>query len=124
MTENINNEMDYELIHIEEEGRRPATTDRRRDEITVHGSELRDTLGRLAQEGRARKITVRNRYGKTLVEIPLVLGAAGMLIIGPWTAALLAAAWLTRVSILIEYEPLPSAETDVPAVLQIEPRIA
>ncbi len=123
MTENINNEMDYELIHIEEEGRQPATTDRRRDEITVHGSELRDTLGRLAQEGRARKITVRNRYGKTLVEIPLVLGAAGMLIIGPWTAALLAAAWLTRVSILIEYEELPAPVEQTPAVNQIEVRI-
>ena len=33
---------------------------------------------------------------------------AGVLIIGPWTAALLAAAWLSRVSILIEYEEAPS----------------
>ena len=124
MTENTNNEMDFELIHIEEEGHQPATTDGRRDEITVHGRELRDPLGRLAQEGRARKITVRNRYGKTLVEIPLALGAAGMLIIGPWTAALLAAAWLTRVSILIEYEELPAPAEEIPAVRQIEPRVA
>lgn len=129
MTDEMKNEMDYELIHVEEEGRRlvaqAETTGRRRiEEMSVRGSELRETLGRLAQEGRARKITVRNHTGKTLFEIPLVLGAAGVLILGPWTAALLAAAWLTRASILIEYEDAPAAETDVPAVLQIEPRVA
>ena len=36
-----------------------------------------------------RKITVKSESGKTLVEIPLVLGVAGALFVGPWTAVLL-----------------------------------
>ena len=121
--------VDDALIHVEEEThavlrRAESASQRRVDEINVRGSELRDTLGRLAQEGRARKITLRNRHGQTLIEIPLVLGAAGVLIIGPWTAVLLATAWLTRVSILIEYEELPAPAEEIPAVRQIEPRVA
>ena len=36
------------------------------------------------------------------------MGVAGALFVGPWTAVLLVAAWLTRVSILIEYEAAPT----------------
>ncbi len=120
-----------ELIRVEEEFRdivhkAEDTGKRRIEELSVRGGELKETLGRLAKEARVRKITVRSADGKTLVEIPFVLGAAGVLIIGPWTAALLAAAWLTRVSILIEYEEAPTAaeEAAKKAVEQIETRIA
>ncbi|MEZ4541141.1 MAG: DUF4342 domain-containing protein [Chloroflexota bacterium] len=123
--------MKDDVIHVEEEFKdlvaQAEDTGRRRDEeFSVRGADLKDTLGRLAQEARVRKITLRSRTGKTLAEIPMVLGAAGVLIIGPWTAVLLAAAWLTRVSILIEYEDAPSAieESTRSAVDQIEARIA
>ncbi|MBP6786220.1 MAG: DUF4342 domain-containing protein [Candidatus Promineofilum sp.] len=119
------------VIHVEEEfkdvvAQAEDTGRRRYEEFSVRGTELKDTLGRLAQEARVRKITLRSRTGRTLAEIPLALGAAGVLIIGPWTAVLLAAAWLTRVSILIEYEDAPSAveEAARSAVEQIEVRIA
>lgn len=127
----MSTEMKDEVIHIEEEFRdvvaQAEDTGRRRyEEFSVRGGELKDTLGRLAQEARVRKITLKSRTGRTLAEIPLALGAVGMLIIGPWTAALLAAAWLTRVSILIEYEdaPSPVEEAGRRAVDQIEARIA
>lgn len=128
MTNEMQNELEQELIHVQDDSyeqldRAEDAGRRRIEEISVRGGELRDTLGRLAQEGRARKITLRDRHGKTLIEIPLLLGAAGVLILGPATAALLAAAWLTRVSILIEYEDAPAID-DLPAVKQIEPRIA
>ncbi len=123
--------MKDDVIHIEEEfkdvvAQAEDTGRRRYEEFSVRGADLKDTLGRLAQEARVRKITLRSRTGKTLAEIPLALGAAGVLIIGPWTAVLLAAAWLTRVSILIEYEDAPSAveEAAQSAVDQIEVRIA
>lgn len=94
--------MTNDTIHIEEEV--TGTARRWTEQISVRGGDLRETLGRLGKEATVRKITVKSESGKTLVEFPLLLGAAGVLIIGPWTAALLAAAWLTRVSILIEYE--------------------
>lgn len=129
-SENNNGVITEDVIHIDEEFtdivHQAETTGKRRVEVlSVRGDELKETLGRLAREARARKITIRNQHGKTLVEIPLVLGAAGLLIIGPWTAALLAAAWLTRVSILIEYEDAPAVEEEArSAVEQIEVRIA
>lgn len=105
--------MNDETIHIEEELKDAAhkvedTAKRWTEQITVRGGDLGDTLGRLVKEATVRKITVKSQSGKTLLEIPLVLGAAGMLIVGPWTAVLLVAAWLTRVSILIEYEAAPT----------------
>lgn len=104
---------DHETIHIEEEfsdaaHRAQAVGRRGLEQISVRGDELKGALGRLGQEARVRKITVKNRQGKVLANIPFVLGAAGVLIIGPWTAVLLAGAWLTRMSILIEYEEAPS----------------
>ena len=127
----MSNEMRDEIIHIEEEfkdvvHKAEESGKRRFEEFSVRGGELKDTFGRLAKEARVRKITLKNQSGKTLVEIPFVLGAAGVLIIGPWTAALLAAAWLTRVSILIEYEEAPSAAEEAArsAIDQIEARIA
>ena len=105
--------MTNETIHIEEEVKDAAhkveeTAKRWTEEISVRGSDLGDTLGRLMKEATVRKITVKTESGRKLLEIPLVLGAAGMLIIGPWTGVLLIAAWLTRVSILIEYEAAPT----------------
>ena len=119
--------MTNETIHIEEEVKDAAhkveeTAKRWTEEISVRGGDLGDTLGRLVKEATVRKITVRSESGKTLLEVPLVLGAAGMLFIGPWTGLLLITAWLTRVSILIEYEAAPTkveeAVEDVAADVQ------
>ena len=105
--------MTNETIHIEEEVKEVAhkvedTAKRWTEQISVRGGDLGDTLGRLMKEATVRKITVTSQSGKKLLEVPLVLGAAGMLFIGPWTGILLIAAWLTRVSILIEYEAAPT----------------
>ena len=105
--------MTDETIHVEEELKDAAhkaedTAKRWTEEISVRGGELGETLGRLMKEATVRKITIKSESGKTLLEIPLVLGVAGMVFIGPWTAVLLIAAWLTRVSILIEYEAAPT----------------
>lgn len=118
--------MNDETIHVEEEVKDAAhkvqdAAKRWTEEISVRSGDLGDTLGRLVKEATVRKITVKSQTGKTLLEIPLVLGAAGMLIVGPWTAALLIAAWLTRVSILIEYEA-PSVVED--AVESVEAALA
>lgn len=105
--------MSDETIHVEEEiteatqgmvQKVETTAKRWTEEISVRGGDVRETLGRLVHKAAVRKITVKAADGHTILQIPLALGAAGVLIIGPWTAALLVAAWATRVSILIEYE--------------------
>lgn len=123
--------MSEQNIHIEEEfkgamSRAEEAGKRRVEELSVRGDELKETLARLGKEATVRKITIKSQSGRTLAEIPLALGALGMLVIGPATAALLAAAWLTRVSILIEHAPDQTAIEKAPgeAIRQIETRIA
>lgn len=94
--------MTNDEIIIESEERAAPT-----EQITVAGRDLAATLGRLAREATVRKVTVKNAAGEVLFEIPFLLGTAGVLLLGPWSAALLGAAWLTRTSIIIEYEPAP-----------------
>jgi hypothetical protein len=79
------------------------------EEITAGTDELLDVLSDLAKEATVRKITVRNRAGKHLFEVPLLAGVAGVWFLGPWTAALLAGALFTGVSILIEREVVEKA---------------
>jgi hypothetical protein len=99
--------MSDDVIHIHDEAD-DATSRRWTEEMSVRGSDLASTLGRLGREAAVRKITVKAPGGRTIAEIPLVLGTAGVLLLGPWTAALLVAAWLGRVSIIIEYEKAPA----------------
>lgn len=123
--------MSEQMIHIEEEFKdamdKAEEAGRRRvEELSVRGDELKETLVRLGKEATVRKITIKSRSGRTLAEIPLALGALGVFVLGPATAALLAAAWLTRVSVLIEHVEAPAAVESEPgaAIRQIETRIA
>lgn len=84
------------------------------EELRASTDELLDILSDLAREATVRRITVRNRAGKTLFELPLMAGVAGAWVIGPWSAALLAGAWLTGVSILIEREPAAAEKQPEP----------
>lgn len=101
--------MSDEIVYIKEETKAEAEAAGQRwtEELSVRGSELGETLGRLGREAAVRKITVKSASGRTIAEIPLILGTAGVLLLGPWTAALLVAAWLGRVSLIIEYEQAP-----------------
>jgi hypothetical protein len=74
------------------------------EEFSVAGDQLVKTVQSLLREAVVRKITVKDRNGRTLIEIPLYAGAAGVLFLGWWSALLLIAAWFTEVSILIERE--------------------
>lgn len=74
------------------------------EEISAASDEVLDIISDLAKEATVRRIIIRNRAGKTLFEVPLLAAVAGVWVIGPWTAALLAGALFTGVSILIERE--------------------
>jgi hypothetical protein len=97
--------MSETTIHIEEEmNEAKAKAHRWTEEISVAGNELGNTLSRLFKEATVRKITVKNQHGKTILNIPLAVGAVGMVVLGPWSVVGLLAAWLTRCSIIIEHE--------------------
>ncbi len=76
--------------------------------IQVKGGEIIDTVRELIKEGNVTKIRVKHE-GKTIVELPVTIGAAGLLI-APQLAALGAlAALLTRCTLEIERPRPPAA---------------
>ena len=76
--------------------------EKKEDVFTVKGEELLARVKELIREGNARKITIKDREGKTLMVIPLTVGVVGVLI-APVLAALGAlAAIITECTIVIE----------------------
>lgn len=92
--------MTDETIPVQEESAAEMRTFTER--VSVTGGELVETVQALLREAAVRKITVQDKDGRTLVEIPLYAGIAGALILGYATVLALIAAWFAQVSILIE----------------------
>lgn len=76
-------------------------TEEKQEEFKVSGTDLKDRVKKLIEEGNARKIIIKNEKGDTLLEIPVTLGAIGA-ILAPVLAAVGAiAALLTNCTIVV-----------------------
>ncbi|MDD5264032.1 MAG: DUF4342 domain-containing protein [Candidatus Bipolaricaulis sp.] len=74
----------------------------RTEELKITGEELVATVKELVRQGNIRRITVKNREGKTLVEVPLTLGVVGTLLIPTLAALGAVAALVAECSIVVE----------------------
>lgn len=90
------------------------------EQISVAGGQLLSTVQELLREAVVRKITVLDKDGKTLVEIPLVAGVLGVAVMGYWTVLALIAAWFTEVSIHIVREEMPAKAAEAEPVVSGE----
>lgn len=72
------------------------------EEHTVHSDKLLDKVKEIIREGNARRITIRNESGKSLLEIPLTLGIASVVLIPVWVAIGTIAALAGRYTIVVE----------------------
>jgi hypothetical protein len=74
----------------------------RTEEFSVDGEELIAKIKNLVKEGNIRRITIKNKEGKTVFEIPLTFGVVGALI-APQLAAIGAiAALVTEATVVVE----------------------
>ena len=74
----------------------------RTEEFRVNGEELITKIKNLVKEGNIRRITIKNKEGKTVFEIPLTFGVVGALI-APQLAAIGAiAALVTEATVVVE----------------------
>jgi len=108
--------MSEESIHIEEEftaSENGQGYKQWEEEIRVAGDELVGKMQELIKEATARKITIKDENGKTLLSIPLWSGVVGMFVLGGWSAIALIGAWAANLSILIEYVDLADVVEDV-----------
>lgn len=74
------------------------------EEFTINGEELLKKVKALIAEGNVRRISVKNKDGKTIVELPLTVGVVGAAL-APLLAAVGAiAALVTECTIVVERE--------------------
>jgi len=72
------------------------------EEYKISGDELKAKVKQLVREGNIRRITIKNKEGKVLIEIPLTIGVVAILL-KPKLAALGAiAAMVTEGTIVVE----------------------
>lgn len=72
------------------------------EEFRVNGEELLAKIKALIHEGNIRRINIKDRDGKVLIEFPLTIGVVG-LVLAPTLAAVGAiAALVTEATIVVE----------------------
>jgi len=75
---------------------------KRTEEFKVSGEDLLGKVKRLIAEGNVRRISIRDKKGKTLVELPLTIGVVGT-VLAPVLAAVGAiAALVSECTISVE----------------------
>jgi uncharacterized membrane protein len=74
----------------------------RTEEFHVNGEELLSKIKKLVHEGNIRKIIIKDKDGKVLIEFPMTFGVVG-LVLAPTLAAVGAvAALVTEATIVVE----------------------
>ncbi len=74
----------------------------KQEEFKIDGKDLLAMVKQIIHEGNVRRIGIKNKDGKTLLEVPLTVGVAGLLL-APTLAALGAlAALLTECTLVVE----------------------
>ena len=74
----------------------------KREEFKVNGEELVSKVKSLINEGNIRKIIIKNKDGKTMIELPLTIGAIGAVLAPSLAAVGAVAALLTECTLIIE----------------------
>ena len=74
----------------------------KREEFKVKGEELVSKVKSLINEGNIRKIIIKNKDGKTIIELPLTIGAIGADLAPSLAAVGAVAALLTECTLIIE----------------------
>jgi hypothetical protein len=74
----------------------------RTEELRIDGERLVSTVKEIVRQGNVRRVTVRNRDGETVFELPLTLGVVGALLLPTLAALGAVAALLTECTIVVE----------------------
>jgi len=74
----------------------------RKEEFAITGEKLVSTVKELVRQGNIRRVTIKNKEGKTLVEIPLTLGVVGAVLLPTLAAIGAIAALVTECTIVVE----------------------
>jgi len=76
----------------------------RHEEFKVNGEDLLKKCKELINEGNIRRITIKSKEGKTIMELPLTIGVVGAVLVPPLAAIGALAALITECTIAVERE--------------------
>jgi Flp pilus assembly pilin Flp len=82
----------------------------RTEEFRVNGEELLSKIKQLIHEGNIRRIIIKDKDGKTLIEFPLTFGVVGLVLVPTLAAVGAIAALVTEATIVVEKESVPPSE--------------
>jgi hypothetical protein len=74
----------------------------RTEEFRVNGEELLAKIKQLVHEGNVRRVVIKNKEGRTVIEIPMTLGVVGALLAPTLAAVGAIAALLTEATVVVE----------------------
>lgn len=74
------------------------------EEFKVNGEDLLKRVKELIAEGNVRRVTVKGKDGKTIVEMPLTVGVVGAVLAAPLAAVGAIAALVNECTIAVERE--------------------
>ena len=74
------------------------------EEFKVDGEDLLKKVKSLIAEGNIRRIIIRNKDGRSIVELPLTVGVVGAVLAPPLAAVGAIAALVTECTIVVERE--------------------
>ena len=75
-----------------------------KEEFRVEGEELLKKVKDIIKQGNIRRITIKTKEGKTIIEIPLTIGVVGAVLLPVFAAVSSIAALVTECTISIERE--------------------
>jgi hypothetical protein len=73
----------------------------RKQEFKVDGKDLVDQIKQIIEEGNTRRIIIKNKTDKTLIEIPLTVGVIGAVLVPVLAAVGAIAALVTECTITV-----------------------
>jgi len=81
-----------------------GTTTKVFDRISVAGEDLLRKVKELIHEGNVRRISIKDKQGKTLIELPLSIGLVGAALAPALAAVGAIAALVTECTVMVERE--------------------
>ena len=72
------------------------------EEFRVDGEQLVAKLKDILHEGNIRRIIIKDKEGRTLIEVPLTIGVVGAILLPVWAAIGAIAALVTEATIVVE----------------------
>jgi hypothetical protein len=80
------------------------------EEFKINGEDLLAKVKQLVKEGNVRRIIIKNKEGKSLVELPLTIGVVGAVLAPALAAVGAIAALVSECTIVVEREAIEPAK--------------